>query len=175
MKYLLIALISNTFTFLFCAGQSLKKYPIGNSGCSLYTFCDPGTYAVSYSDDSSLVYTGDCKAVDSLTYGVICVKLKQPVNTGQETEELMIAYLGFLKTAFDIVSSAGYGKGHTMEKKPEARGIIDYWKDKTGDDWKIKCWSDGKYIAVMYVYAKGKMNETPKVNVFLDSFRFPGM
>jgi hypothetical protein len=175
MKYLIITLTFTTLTFSFCSGQSLKKYPIGNSGCSFYTFCDPGIFDASYSNDSSLVYTGVCASADSLTYGVICVKLKQPINSGKETEDLMIAYLGFLKSAFEIVSSTGYGKGHSMDKKPEATGIVDYWQDKAGGNLKVKCWSDGKYIAVMYAYANGKMNETPKVNVFLDSFRFPGM
>jgi hypothetical protein len=155
--------------------QSLKKYSIGLSGCSAYFFCDPGAFSQSFSEDSSTIYTGECRPADSLSYGVICVKLKEAVKPGEEAEELMIAYLDYLKTVLNIASSAGYGKGHTMEKKPEVRGIIDYWKDKDGDEWKIKSWTDGKFIAFMYVYADGILNETERLNVFLNGFRFPGM
>ena len=174
MKTILITFII-ILIVQFSFGQSLKRYPVGSSGCSIYTFCDPGTFDISYSDDSSTVYTGECDTPDSLTYGVICVKLKQPANAGQEAEDLMIAYLDYLKTAFNIVSSAGYGKGHTMERKTDARGVIDYWKDDKKDEWKIKSWTDGKIIAVMYVYANGNLDETKKINVFLNGFRFPGM
>ena len=136
--------------------------------------CDPGEFEMSYSEDSAKVYTGECKA-DGISYGLICVKLKEPVEAGTQAEDLMINYLDFLKTQFKIKSSAGYGKGHTMDKKPEAKGVIDYWTDQTGDEWKVKGWTDGKFIAVLYVYASGKLEYSPKQDVFLNSFRFPGM
>ena len=153
--------------------QSLKKYPIGDSGCSAYFFCAPSKFDLSFSDDSSKVYTGDCWSADSLTYGVICVKLKDKVEDIQQAEDLTIGYLDFLKKNFEVSTAAGYGKGHRLEGKENTRGIIDYWKDKTGDEWKIKAWTDGKFIGVLYVYAKGLLKETSKVNVFLDSFRLP--
>ena len=81
--------------------------------------------------------------------------------------------LEFLKKTFDIVSAAGYGKGHRLQGKENTRGIIDCWKDKEGYGWKIKAWTEGKFIGVLYVYAKGSLNETSKVNVFLDGFRLP--
>jgi len=174
MKRFLLLLAITIFSYN-SYGQSFKKYLIGDSGCSAYFFCDPGTFDLSYSDDSSKVYTGECKTTDTLTYGIICIKLKEAVEPGKDAEELMTSYLDYLKTAFGITSSAGYGKGHTLKGKEDARGIIDYWEDKEGDSWKIKSWSDGKLITVMYVYAKGQLDETTKVNIFLDSFRFPGM
>lgn len=135
-------------------------------------FCDPGQFEISYSSDSSIVYTSECLN-DTLHYGVICIKLKEPVVKIDEAEDLMISYFDYLKTAFEIKSSAGYGKGHTLSGNPAAHGIIDYWQDKNGADWKLKGWTDGKFMAVLYVYANGKMNEPPKVNLFLDGFRFP--
>jgi hypothetical protein len=152
--------------------QSLKKYSISNSGCSVYMFCDPGQFEISYSSDSSIVYTAEC-VNDSLHYGVICIKLKETINAISDAEEMMISYLDYLKTAFSISSAVGYGKGHQLAGYADARGIIDYWKDKNGAEWKIKAWTDGRIIAALYVYANGKLNEPPKVNVFLDGFRFP--
>lgn len=156
-------------------GQSIKKYPVGDSGCSAYFFCTPSKFNVSYSDDSSKVYTGDCMATDSLTYGVICIKLKEKVGDIQQAEDLTISYLDYLKTNFDINSAVGYGKGHRLEGKENTRGIIDYWKSKTGNELKIKGWTDGKFIGVLYVYANGSLNETNRVNLFLDGFRLPAI
>jgi len=173
MKFLQAFFISCLFS-TFLPAQSLKKYAISNSGCAVYMLCDPGEFEMTYSEDSAKVYTGECRT-DGISYGLICVKLKEAVDVGQPAEDLMISYLDYLKTSFKIKSSAGYGKGQTMEKKPDAKGVIDYWTDETGDEWKIKSWTDGKFIAVLYVYAKGKLEYSPKQDVYLNSFRFPGM
>jgi len=171
---LLFSILAFVFFTSLSYGQSLKKYPIGISGCSLYMLCDPGKFEVSYSPDSSTVFTGECKP-DSNSYGLICVKLKEPVASGNIAEDIMLSYMDYLKTAFKIKSSAGYGKGHTMEKNPDVKGIIDYWTDESGDEWYVKAWTDGKFIAFLYVYGKGKIQNSPKHDVFLNGFRFPGM
>ena len=155
---------------IFSEGQSLKKYPISNSGCSLYTYCDL-KYEIKKSEDSSLVYTGECNVAE-VTYGVICVKLLTPLTELTLAEDLLIAYLDYLKSNFDIKKSAGYGKGHRLNNNENTRGIIDYWEDADLDKWKIKAWTDGKYIGFLYAYSKKELPDT-KVNVFLDSFRLP--
>jgi hypothetical protein len=153
-------------------GQNLKKYPISNSACSLYSYCE-SKYDVDYSDDSSKVYTGECSSGD-VTYGVICIKLLHPVEDLTAAEEMMISYVDYLKVSFDIKSAVGYGKGHRLGNNENTRGILDYWEDKDKDKWKIKSWTDGKYIGFLYAYSKKELPEN-KVNLFLESFRFPGM
>ncbi len=152
--------------------QTLKKYPIGNSGCSLYSYC-ASKYEMTLSDDSSQVYTGECTVAD-VAYGVICVRLLSPLTDLTMAEDLLISYLDFLKSNFEIQKAAGYGKGHILNNNEKTRGILDYWEDKDQDKWKIKAWTDGKYIGFMYAYSKKELPEA-KVNVFLDSFRLPGM
>jgi hypothetical protein len=170
-KLLLLLLLQNCLIVSF--SQSLKKYPIGTSGCSAYFYCDPGTFEMSYSDDSSKVYTAECNN-DGTGYGVICVKLSVPASDLTAAEDVLVNYLDYLKTSFKIVSAAGYGKGHRLKDREDTRGIIDYWVDEEKENWKIKGWTDGKFIAVLYAYTKKELPET-KVNVFLDSYRLPGM
>jgi len=162
------------FVLLSSSGfsQTLKKYPISNSGCSFYTYCDT-KFNIEKSSDSSSVYTGEC-VVGETSYGVICVKLLHPFDDLGMAEDVMISYVDFLKTSFDITKSAGYGKGHHLNNNENTRGILDYWQDKDLDNWKIKAWTDGKFIGFLYAYSKKELPET-KVNVFLDSFRLPGM
>ncbi len=153
-------------------GQTPRKYPISNSGCFLYSYCE-SKYKIDYSDDSSKVYTGECLSGDVI-YGVICIKLLNPVSNLNVAEDMMISYVDFLKGNFSITRSAGYGKGHRLNNNENTRGILDYWEDKEKDHWKIKAWTDGKYIGFLYAYSKKELLET-KVNLFLDSFRLPGM
>jgi hypothetical protein len=154
-------------------GQSLKKYPISNSGCSAYFFCDPGTISLEKSPDSSDVYTGECSN-DEVFYGIIVVKLKDKITDMQASEDVLIAYLDYLKTSLKITSAAGYGKGHKLKNREDTRGVIDYWKDNDSENWKVKGWTNGKYIVVLYAYTKKDLPEQ-KVNVFLDGLVLPGM
>jgi hypothetical protein len=171
MKPLLLLLFS--ISLLYCNAQSLKKYAISNSGCSVYTLCDPGRFDVDYSQDSSKVYTAEC-VKDEVHYGIICVKLLNPAVDLNTAEELVVSYLDYLKVDFEIASSAGYGKGHRLNSNENTRGILDYWKDKENVNWKVKAWTDSKFIVVLYANSKKELPET-KADVFLNGLRFPGM
>ena len=163
-------LLAFSFCFLFSDAQTLKKVPISNSGCSLYTFCE-FKFEKEYSEDSSLVYVSEC-VKDGVSYGVICVKLLQPADDLDRAEESLINYLDYLKTSFKIFRSTGYGKGHRLANNENTRGILDYWEDNEKNNWKIKAWTNGKFIGVLYGYTSKEINES-KLNLFLDGFRFP--
>ncbi|NOT50666.1 MAG: hypothetical protein HOP10_05265 [Chitinophagaceae bacterium] len=156
--------------YLFSYSQSLKKVAISNSGCSLYAFCE-FKFEKEYSQDSSVVYTGEC-VKDEISYGIICVKLKEAADDLERAEESMINYLDYLKTSFGITKSAGYGRGHRLNDNEKTRGVIDYWEDGEKNNWKVKAWTDGKFIGVLYGYSLKELPEQ-KLNVFLDSFRLP--
>jgi hypothetical protein len=49
--------------------------------------------------------------------------------------------------------------------------VIDYWTVRK-NNWKVKGWTDGKFIAVLYAIPK-ELPES-KVNVFLDGLQLPG-
>ncbi|MFN8289699.1 MAG: hypothetical protein U0U70_05560 [Chitinophagaceae bacterium] len=158
--------------FQFSFSQVFKKVPVGKSGCAVYTYCELRIEEAK-SEDSSTVYTGEC-VKDQVTYGVICVKLLTPPENLVMAEDLLIAYLDYLKTSFSITKSAGYGKGHRLNNNENTRGVLDYWEDADKNNWKIKAWTDGKFIGVLYAYSLKELPEQ-KVNLFLDSFRLPGM
>lgn len=151
--------------------QGLKKIPVGKSGCAMYIYCDIYLFDESKSPDSSVVYTGECTN-DDVIYGTICVKLISPRNNLDKAEELLTAYLNFLKTSFKITRAAGYGKGHRLNNNENTRGLLDYWEDTEKRNWKVKGWTDGKFIGVMYAYSRKELPEQ-KVNIFLDGFRLP--
>ncbi len=169
-------LILFLFTVHKVEAQNFRKFDISNSGCQAYFFCVPDTFDKAYSPDSSVVYTSDCTTGDE-TYGVICVKLKTTIDKPDDAVDVLIEYLDFLKKEVNIVSAAGYGKGHTMRNYDKARGVIDYWVDKGKTEWKIKGWTDGKYMGILYSYTSKESTSgyESKRDLFLESFRFPGM
>ena len=152
------------------SAQLIKKYQVGNSGCSVYMYCDPKEFEVSYSEDSSMIWTAECGQGD-YTYGVINVQLKQPVSDLEDAQNLIVSYLDFLKGEFGIRSAVGYGKGNRLKDNPDTRGVIDYWEDESGNRWKVRGWTDGNFLAVLYVYSAKELQET-KINLFLDGFVF---
>lgn len=151
-------------------GQSLKKYPLAESGCQYYGYCEI-KFEYSKSVDSSAIWSGEC-IKDSVGYGVICVRLLSPIKEMNLAEDMMIAYADYLKSSFEIKKSAGYGKGHRLQQRENTRGIVDYWEDGEKNNWKIKAWTDGKCIGFLYVYSKKALQE-PRVNLFLDGLRLP--
>jgi hypothetical protein len=168
-NYLVVFLLLSFYSK--SSAQSIKKYEIGSTGYFAYFYCDPGPFEERYSEDSSIVYTAQCMS-DSITYGVICVKLTRPISDLSAAENLLVSYLDYLKKAFNISSFAGYGKGHRLRGREDTKGIIDYWKDEAKNNWKIKGWTDGNVISVLFASGRNALPET-KVNVFLDGFVLP--
>jgi len=136
-------------------------------------FCDPGNFELSISPDSSAVYTGECKD-GNITYDVICVKMKEKIDSLNDAEAVLIQYLDYLRTSFEITEAAGYEKGqHLKGMEKTTRGVLDNWKDKDGMNIKVKGWTNGKYISVHLVISAEKIDET-KTSVFLDGIVFAG-
>lgn len=167
-RFLFLSLL---FFGLDSGAQSIKKIPIGKSGCSMYSYCSIPAFSESKSPDSSIIYMGECNQ-DGIMYGTICVKLSEAIPELPVAEQVLQSYLDYLQTSFRIVKATGYGKGHRLNGSESTRGMIDYWKDDQQQDWKVKGWTNGYYLAVMYAYGKKDIPDN-KVNVFLDGFRFP--
>jgi len=163
---------------LFIATQLLaqvprfSKYPIGETGYSSYFPSNPGNFEVQKSEDDLQLYLGETE-VQACKYGLILVLFDDKLagSGKEELLDLLISYMDHLKTSFEITGSAGYGKGHSMDSNPEVQGVIDYWEDKTGNQFAIKGWIDKNALCFLYVSGK----ELPNINyqnLFLNGFRF---
>ena len=168
--FFLIFLFTNSF------GQKVPRFSkiaISNSGCFAYFPGTPTNFNASFSEDSSIVYTGSFD-FDGYTFGIVSVKFARKTGANnEELENLLIAYMDYLKTFFDISSTAGYGKGHTLESNPDAIGILDYWEDKSGNQLNVKAWVDHYYLGFMYLLGKTEYPNINIVQLFQNGFRFP--
>lgn len=173
-KYLLLTLFCAPFFLHAQEVPRLKKYPIRETGMAVYLPSEPDSFDLTFSEDKSEVYTTEITK-GGWNYGVIAVKLAETLGleTSEEKEDFIITYLDFLKEQFEIKSSAGYGRGHTMEGYEQAAGVIDYWDDKDGNQYKVKSWTDGKVLAVLYIYGEEEYPWQSLMEMYLNGFRFP--
>lgn len=153
--------------------QLPKKYRIGTTGCTYYSYCDPGVLEKSYSVDSAMIYTGECTAAGCQWY-LVFVQLKEKMSDLEAAEGLLEQYLDFIKQSMGVTKAVGYGKGHRLRGNEQTRGMIDYWGDEAGHKMKVKGWVNGQYIAVLMVAAEGELTES-KVNLYLDGVSFDPM
>jgi hypothetical protein len=72
------------------------------------------------------------------------------------------------------VRSKGYDKGHKLNKNETTRGIYDTWEDADKNKWKIKAWTNGNFICVLYMHSAKELPDK-KTEIFLEGLRFPGM
>lgn len=151
-----------------------EKKEVGTRGAAAYLIKGSPDYEMTESEDGSRVYTTEGTSGDYF-FASIVVEF-EPVMEGspEEMEELLISYMEFLQGQFGVGETAGVGKGHTKEKFPAVRGVIDYWLDAEGVRYAVKGWVDQSMLNVSLIYGP---DDYPIYNVqemFLNGFRFPG-
>lgn len=175
-KQLFLPLLIIILTNDFATGQIKQegtRIPISNTGCTVQVVCFPGRFDVYDLEDGSTVYAEDCEK-DGTTYGIYCVKLKQPVNNLNNAEDTVKSYLDFLKLDYGIVKAKGYNSGHKLQGDDNTRGIFDTWEDVDGNKWKLRAWTNGSFVCVLYAYSNKELPEK-KTEMFLNGLLFPGM
>ena len=146
---------------------------IGQSGCSAYFPEGMPDFELSKSEDGADVYTSEV-AVDGFMFGCIAVKFVEPFtdSSPEEMEGLLISYMEYLKSHFEITASAGVGKGHTLESSPDARGVLDYWEDAEKTQFAVKGWVNQRALGVMIIYGPIEYPNFNLQQMYLDGFRF---
>jgi hypothetical protein len=147
--------------------------PISNTGCTVQVICFPGRFDAYDLEDGSTVYADECEK-DYVTYGIYCVKLKRSIPNLDNAEDTITAYLDFMKLDYGIIESKGYDKGHKLNKDETTRGVFDKWEDTDKQKWKVRAWTNGNFICVLYVHSTKELPEK-KTELFLNGLRFPGM
>ena len=177
-KYLiLISLVFVFFESLTAQCVGIKKYEIGQSGCSAYFRTAPDSVGTSQMEDGSIIYTTSAFC-DNITYGIVLIKFKTTIGIDKQKQiEIAESYCEILKGMLNMTNCAGYGTGHEHSKNTAAQGIIDYCDDASGNECKIKAWVDADYTALMYVFFPKTNEENNNYNLqelFLNGFCFPG-
>ena len=169
MLFIVLILLSTPIIY----GQSrFAKYPIEKSGASIYMPDEP-TWELTFSEDSSEVYTGDVE-IDTVNYGAIVIKFKEKFDENdEELQDLLTSYIDFIgSSVLELVEMVPVGYGHTLESNTSAIGAITYGVDADGYNYAIKGWIDNEFLAILMVISETEANFTMQ-ELFLNGFRFP--
>ncbi len=154
-----------TSLVLRIASPKFKRYLIGQTRCSSLLLTGNKQLFITYTKDGDKIYFND-QEENGVSYGLICVQMKQ-VYTLNESEKILHYYINRARKPLGIAHSV------SMETAYAADQIIitDYWQDESGVDWKIKGYTNGHVVTVLYVknIAGARVKEH---DAFLNGFRF---
>lgn len=122
-----------------------KRYLIGSSGCTSLLLADNDQLQIKHTKEGDTIYFNDHTS-NGVTYGLICVQMKQ-LYTLRQAETILVQYINRVRKPLGIA----YNISMEIEKATEQISISDYWQDQQGVDWKIKGYTNGKTVAVLYV------------------------
>lgn len=163
----LILFLATSLVFRFSSSKRIKLQSIGDAGCSALLSSDNKL-------ESTLTQSGDQLYFHefkdkNVTYGIICVDMTHQYSLN-ESEEILRSYIDKLKGPFFILHSTGIHDDADWNSET-SKTVVDYWQDYSKKDWKVKGYTNGKTLAVLYVKNIGHV-DVKKQDFFLDSFHF---
>ncbi len=141
------------------------------SSCSLYLPIEAGDLTCTATATPDAMHFGETMDAGGVTYGFITICLNAPVPEGAAAQALLSHFMRALHPSFGIVHTTGEEGNLPHVSCWNTRGLVDYWQDADGVDWKVKGWTNGSGVAVLYVRNINKA-EACTADIFLDSILF---
>jgi hypothetical protein len=156
------------------AALSFRKYPITTTGCAVYLPAEPGEWKIEKSVDGLDVITQSVEA-GGFNFDVIEVEFGETMSsmTTEDCENLLTAYMDYLKESMKVAGAAGYGRGHRLPDHPDAAGVLDFWQWDDGTKAAVKGWVSRQHLAVLMVSGMSDPSGFPFTELFLNGFRLP--
>jgi hypothetical protein len=100
---------------------------------------------------------------------MICVDMNEQYSL-TEAGEMLRSYIDKLRGPLYILHNTGIHEDTDWNSETSTT-IVDYWQDCNKKDWKVKGYTNGKTLAVLYVKNIGNA-DVKRQDLFLDSFHF---
>jgi hypothetical protein len=114
-------------------------------GCSTLLNSGDKKLHVRYTRDGDKLYFNEY-AEDGVTYGMICVQMPA-FHLLDEAESILKQYINRVRKPLKIACHLSM----EIERTSDMLTIEDYWQDAAGLDWKIKGYTNGKILLLLYV------------------------
>jgi hypothetical protein len=162
----LLLFLATTFVLRLSSSRRFKNEFIEKTGCSVLQIAPWNQFESSRTPSGDELYFNEC-VEDKVTYGIICIQLNQPYII-EVAETLLSHYIGKLRKPFKIKHHIGIQ--HDFDWNNEStKAVVDYWQDIHGKDWKVKGYTNGEIMAILYVKNITEV-EVARQDLFLDSF-----
>jgi hypothetical protein len=162
----LFILIATSFVLRLSTSRKFKNLFIGETGCSALMFSSHFKKSLTPSGD---VFYFNEFSEKEVTYGIICIELKQEYEL-RLTSEMLASYINKLRAPYFILHNTGLTQA-TDWNHVSSIAMVDYWQDGEKQDWKVKGYANGNTLAILYVKNIGHV-EVKKQDLFLDGFHF---
>ena len=163
----LLLIIATSFVLRIASPRKTGSYFIGNTGCSIL-FMNGRRFTRSKTDSGDILYFNEY-VENEVTYGVICIDMQTALEL-PEARKMLTTYMHKLKGPFFIFHCTGPEKSSDWNQEGSV-ALVDYWQDAVGVDCKVKGYTNGKVLAVLYVRNIAAV-DVSKQELFLDSFHF---
>lgn len=161
----LILLLTASLVY-YRSSKEVKTSAIGNTPCSLHFATDEEMHR-TVTECGDELYLGEYRRQHT-SYGFICGVLKEPLNY-EESYQLLANYLNDLHQPFSIAHNTGVQD--VAKRKTVYIELHDFWQDESGMDWEVKGYTNGHYVAVLYVKNIGAVHSS-RQQAYLNSFSF---
>lgn len=166
----LIFLLTTSLVLSYTSSRNFKRRFISNTGCSIRIPGETFRLDKTYSETGDQLFLSSV-AKGKANYGFILARLHDKITEITEAEQVLFDFMEGLLDPLAIDHTTGMSAGHEHRFTKTARGMLEYWQDDEGNDWKVKGWTNGRFMALLYV--KNFTEESIKeVDEFLNSFRF---
>jgi hypothetical protein len=163
----LILFLATSLVIRLSSPKKIKLQFIGNSGCSALLSSDNKVES-AFTQSGDQLYFHEFKD-RNVTYGMICIDMNQQYSL-VEAEEMLRSYVDKLRRPLYILHNTGIHEDADWNSETSTT-IVDYWQDYSKKDWKVKGYTNGKTLAVLYVKNIGHA-DVKSQDLFLDSFHF---
>jgi hypothetical protein len=153
--------------------QSMQKYWIGNSGCSVSLPSEQADTEFSLDADSNKVYITKATQLQNGVEYLFYIAVLQLNDEDADANEKLQEFADYIKSTQLIADAAGYRKINNLVRGKMAKGISDTWTDQNGTEYNVTGWAKGRTIALMYVAGEKPYPSPAQLNGFFNSFQFP--
>jgi hypothetical protein len=153
---------------LYQSSKKPRRMFIGDTNCSV-VFSPEAEFDFTTSKDGDQMYFAE-HTEKNIAYGVLCAQVNSPLPV-EEAQAVMVSFLNRLQKPFNALYSTGVDLCQSWSLEKDQIKMVDYWQDEDGLDWKVKGYTDGRIIAVLYVKNINEIS-VEKQDKFLDSFCF---
>lgn len=174
--------MKHLFTLFICCAvlsnawsQKLRKVDLGTSGCSVQFYGKPEAVK-EVKGDGYKVYTVTAKTEEG-NYGLVLKEYDKPfakdsVAELRHLEKDMVD----AEESFQVMELVSYGYDWKLKDFPEVKGITTFWRDEEGIEYKVQGWTNSQISVIVYAgYPGDKQPNYDKINLFLQSFKFPSL
>jgi hypothetical protein len=167
--------MENLLSFLAAAFSSALekrttgKLTIGAPGCTLTVHKPPTIHRID-TEEGYPAYIGQSKIAES-TYGFATVILPVFIDNHDEVKHKLYVLLEDVYSSFRIEYGTGLSYGYNHPGDEAIFGFTEYWQDKDGMDWKVKAWTNGKVMTVLYIRNIGSVSLKDQ-DSYLDGISF---